>query len=118
MEGLLDKLWEKGFIPLFFTRENTPTRFPRDGGSPSDLMSRLKGDSSPLVQFPVNNALFIKAGHPLFQKYHDRNNCVPGFMACEPVVEATFFARPLHRQMYSMEQVVEQTERLLSHNPA
>jgi hypothetical protein len=63
------------------------------------------------VQFTVNNAMLVKAGHPLFDQYRENRNFRFQFIGNDAIVDKVFFARPAHRRLYSIEQLVEDTER-------
>jgi hypothetical protein len=112
IDSLLGKFWDKGFALLAMPQEHVETPSPRLGEH-ATLLSHLKGKSksSDLVMFTVNNALLVKAGHPLFQKYRDRSNYRLQFVGNEPLVDSVFFARPSDRKMYTMRQFVEDTEK-------
>jgi hypothetical protein len=113
LETLIDKLWEKGFASLMFVLENRPITAPQPAGS-SSLLAHLKGEATGSTTFAVNNCLFVKAGHPLFQKYRERANCHSHFVGSEPVVNDVFFARPPDRRMYGMQEFVEDTEKAMA----
>ena len=113
LESLIDKLWEKGFATLMFVLESKPIAAPQAAGS-SSLLAHLKGEANGPTTFAVNNCLFVKAGHPLFQKYRERANCHSHFIGNEPLVGDAFFARPPDRRMYSMQEFVEDTEKSLA----
>jgi hypothetical protein len=76
------------------------------------LATQLKGKDtvSDATPFTVNNALFVRSGHPLFEAYRNRGNFRMGFIGNELLVDKVFFARPAQRKMYSMSQFVEDTE--------
>jgi hypothetical protein len=112
LESLIEKVWEKGFATLMFSLENKPVAGPPSCGC-RDLVAQLKGTAANSVTFTVNNCLFVKAGHSLFQRYRDRANCHLDFVADEPLVNSVFFARPADRRIYSLRQCVEDTEREL-----
>jgi hypothetical protein len=112
LESLIDKLWEKGFATLMFALDR-PIAAPQAAG-PSSLLSHLKGQGTGSTTFAVNNCLFVKAGHPLFEKYRERANCHSHFVGNEPLVNDVFFARPPDRRMYSMQKFVEDTEKSLA----
>ena len=111
LESLIDKLWEKGFATLMFVLDK-PIAAPQAAG-PSSLLSHLKGQATGSTTFAVNNCLFVKAGHPLFEKYRERTNCHSHFVGNEPLVNDVFFARPPDRRMYSMQKFVEDVEKSL-----
>lgn len=109
VESLQDKLFEKGFASLMFIREGDKVRFPGNEGNTS-LLSRLAGGEREYVTFTTNNALLIKAGHPLFEKYYSRKNYNMNYVSPEPIVHDMFFARPPQRKNYSLSQFLEATE--------
>lgn len=111
LESLIDKLWEKGFATLMFVLDK-PIAAPQAAG-PSSLLSHLKGQATGSTTFAVNNCLFVKAGHPLFEKYRERTNCHSHFVGNEPLVNDVFFARPPDRRMYGMQKFVEDVEKSL-----
>ena len=109
VESLQDKLFEKGFASLMFIREGEKVRFPKNVDS-SELLSRLTDGERESVTFTTNNALLIKAGHPLFEKYYNRKNYNMNFVSPEPIVHNMFFARPPQRNNYTLSQFLEATE--------
>lgn len=114
VEQLLGKLYDKRFAMLMFVREHVPAQFPGDG---KGLQARLaKGDGR--VSFTTNNAIFVKPGHSLFERYYDRANVNQHFVADEPVVSRTFFERPAGRRPYALTEFLEATERELPSYPA
>jgi len=113
VDGLLMKLQEKGFAPLMFVLEKVAAHFPGDT-SKRGILDVLKDGTQGSALFTTNNAVFVRSGHPLFEKYYDRKNYRKHFIADEPVVNAMFFARPPERRMYSMQDFVEDSERALS----
>jgi len=113
VDQLLEKIFAKGFAPLFFAKELTPTRFMGDEGR-SGLVERLTSVAREDVSFTTNNALFVKAGHRLFDKYYHRHNLKPSFMTNESVVNAAFFARPPDRRHYSIAEFLAATEQAFS----
>lgn len=110
LEFLIEKLWDKGFATLMFVLNDLSIAGPQVSGSAS-VLSHLRGRTSGLTTFAVNNCMFVKAGHPLFQKYRERGNCSSHSVANEPLVNEVFFARPPERRMYSIDQIVDDTER-------
>jgi len=102
---LLDKLYAKGFAPLMFVKESDPTSFPDEG-----LGRFLKKAITNKISFTNNNAVFVKSGHPLFEKYNDYKNYHFQFVAPEPIVRSMFFERPSQRRSYTIEQVTAATE--------
>ena len=108
VEQLLGKIHDKGFAPLMFVKEHEPASFPA-GGKPS-LIERLTGSRMDGLKFTTNNAIFVKAGHPLFDKYYDRKNYHTHFVAPEAVVSSAFFERPSGRKTYSINDFLVATE--------
>jgi hypothetical protein len=66
------------------------------------------------VQFDVTNALFVRSGHPLFARYHQKQGSRLHFAAAEPVVGRVYFERPLRRRFPTAQEFLEDTERVLS----
>jgi SAM-dependent methyltransferase len=112
VDHLLDRIYEKGFAPLMFVRELMPAQFT-GGGRQSGLIERLTESGRDPVSFTTNNALFVKTGHPLFQKHYDRKNYHQHFISQEAVVKAAFFDRPPQRDMYTVAQFAADTEERL-----
>ncbi len=112
IQDLLTKLWEKGFGMLMFALENKPHAQPQVGG-PSHLLTELKRTSGNTLVLTVNNGLFIKAGHPLYNSYRERPDGQLHFIGNERLVNDVFFSRPPNRRMYSVQQFVEDTEKAL-----
>jgi SAM-dependent methyltransferase len=110
-ETLLGKMREKGFAPLLFVQPNKPVKCPRSGAS--DLAATLEEGTLPTVAFNVTNALFIKAGHPLFERYYEKKYYHLHFVAPEPIIRNTYFDRPPGRRFATAEEFVEETERTL-----
>ena len=108
-ETLLAKMYEKGFAPLFYVISSEPARFAGSGSK--GLLGRLQNGGLEAIDLVVTNALFVKAGHPLFGRYYDRKNYHVRFVAPEPIVRATYFDRPPDRRHYTVEQFLEETER-------
>jgi hypothetical protein len=112
IQSLPDKFRASGLALLAMPEENITTPPPQLSGQ-SDLLSRLKGKdatSDPVV-FTVNNALLVKAGHPLFERYRKPQSYRLRFVGDEQLVNSVFFARPPNRKMYTIGQLVEDTER-------
>jgi SAM-dependent methyltransferase len=109
VEGLLDKLHSVKFAPLMFVRESVPASFPGEGGS-AGLKESLADGVLPSATFTTNNAVFVRAGHPLYERYYERKNYHLHFIAQEPVVRSMFFERPGQRRSYSLSQFIEDTE--------
>jgi SAM-dependent methyltransferase len=109
---LLETLYSKGFAPLMFVTEKDPVEFPRPTSSD---VATLFGPSASAGKrsFTTNNAVFVKRGHPLFEKYYNRGNYKTRFVSGEEIVERMFFARPSGRKDYSLSHFVEETERSL-----
>lgn len=112
VEQLLDKIYEKRFAPLMFVRENDPARFTAGEGR-SGLVSQLSDGAADTVIFTTNNAVFVKPGHPLFEKYYNRRNYHLHFIAPEPIVREIFYARPAGRRFYTKADFLEPTEKAL-----
>lgn len=112
IQSLLDVLRQNGFALLAMAQENITTPPPRVVGG-SDLLKEIKGERmlSDGVVFTVNNALLVKSGHHLFEKYSDPQNYRLQFIGNENLVNNVFFSRPFDRKMYSMRHFVEATER-------
>jgi hypothetical protein len=118
IQSLLERLRESGFALLAMPQEDVTTQPPRLDQR-SDLLTRLQGKgvvSDPVV-FTVNNALLVKAGHPLFDKYRESRNYRLQFIGDEPLVNDVYFARPSNRKMYAMRQLLEDTERGFASEP-
>lgn len=107
-EQLLDKMRAKRFAPLMFMVGHTPARFPGDDGG--RLIDRFTGDGADTVTFPVNNAVFVKSGHPLFERYFEPKNFHMRFIASEPIIRSMFFERPAERRLYTIEKFLEDCE--------
>ncbi|HEY4256781.1 MAG TPA: hypothetical protein VGM66_06185 [Candidatus Udaeobacter sp.] len=118
IQSLIEKFRETGFALLAMPQENLTTPPPKMA-RPSNLLTELKGEtmqSDPVV-FTVNNALLVKAGHPLYEKYRDPRNYRMEFVGDEPLVNDVFFSRPSQRQMYPLRQFIEDTERGFRREP-
>ena len=111
-DTLLDTLRTKGFVPLIYARENKPFRYPAETRPPT-LGGRITGNAVADVLFPVNNALLIRQGHPLYEKYNADDSFKLDFIAPEPLVDAIYFQRPPHRRKYSLQELVADLERSL-----
>lgn len=110
-ESLLDTMHAKGFAPLLFVQPNKPAKNPA-GGSGS-VAAAIDAEALSQVTFNVTNALFIKRGHPLFERYYDKRNFHLHFIAPEPIVHRTYFERPAKRRDYTLAQFLEATEKAL-----
>jgi hypothetical protein len=108
-ESLLDRLYKRGFAPLFYVTNAEPTRFP--GAGSRGLLGRLTERGLDAVPLVVTNALLVKAGHPLFTQYNDLKNYHIRFVAPEEAVRRAYFDRPPNRHFHTAQQFVEQTER-------
>lgn len=119
IQSLLEQLHACGFALLAMPQEDIVTGPPRLDQR-SDLLAHLrgKGAASDPVVFTVNNALLVKAGHPLFEKYREAHNYRLQFIGDEALVNSVFFARPSNRKMYALNQLVEDTERSFAAAPA
>ena len=115
-ESLLDKIHKKGFAPLMFVREAVPASWSKEAGR-SETKDFFGEGTLPSLNFTTNNAVFIRSGHPLFEKYYDRKNYHLHFISPEPLVRSMYFDRPAQRRMYSLSQFVEDTEAAFR-NPA
>lgn len=111
LASLVDMLWDKGFATLMFAIAGKPIGAPGLGGAAS-VMARVTGGAGSRV-FPVNNCLFVKAGHPLYEKYRDRSHRGTHVIANEPLIRDVFFAEPAGRRMYSAAEFLVDTERSL-----
>lgn len=109
VETLQDKIFEKGFAPLMFIREGESIEVPKNAED-SSLLTRLTNDGRGAVKFTTNNALLIRAGHPLFEKYYKRQNFNMNFVSPEKIVMDMFFSRPPQRRNYSLSEFLEATE--------
>jgi SAM-dependent methyltransferase len=106
-EQLLDKMHAKGFAPLFFVQQNKPIKNPLE-------QAALSAGTLHSVQFDVTNALFVRSGHPLFGRYHQKPSRRLHFAAAEPVVGSVYFERPPVRRFPTAQEFQEDTERALS----
>lgn len=113
LDSLIDKIWESGFATLMFALNDKPIAAPQLAGS-SSLLAHLKGEATGASAFAVNNCLFVKTGHPLFEKYRNRAGRHPNIVANETLVHEVFFARPPDRRMYSLQEFVEDTEKAIA----
>jgi hypothetical protein len=111
LSSLIDLLWEKGFATLMFALAGKRVSSPGLTG-PAGVVARLTGGTGSRV-FPVNNCMFVRAGHPLFEKHRDRANCHTHVVANEALVRDVFFAEPAGRRMYGAEEFIADTERSL-----
>jgi hypothetical protein len=111
LASLVDLLWDKGFATLMFALAGKPIASPALSGS-AGVMARITGSTGSRV-FPVNNCLFVKAGHPLFDKYRDKAHRGTHVVADEAIVRDVFFAEPAGRRMYSAAEFLVDTERSL-----
>jgi hypothetical protein len=109
LASLTDMVWQKGFATLMFAVAGKRVVAP-GLTAPAGVVARLSGGTNSRV-FPVNNCLFVKAGHPLFERYRGRAST--HVVADEPLVRDVFFAEPAGRRMYGAEQFVADTERSL-----
>jgi SAM-dependent methyltransferase len=112
VKSLLERIEGTGFAPLMFVRERVPVTVNAQAGELTTKGLLIDGARGP-VTFTTNNALFVKAGHPLFEKYYNGRNFHDHFIADEPLVASTFFSRPVGRRRYAIGEIVEATEKLL-----
>jgi hypothetical protein len=105
LASLIDRLYEKGFATLMFVRAGKRV-------APAGVLARLTGENDSRV-FAVNNCMFVRAGHPLFEKYRDRPNPHANVVANEALVHDVFFAQPTGRRMYRADEFIVDTERAL-----
>ena len=108
---LLTKMRTAGFVPLFYVVSGEPIGFP--GGRARGLLSRLSDGALDAVSLVMTNALFVKTGHPLFERYYDERVADLRFVAPEDVVREVFFERPPKRKFPTMQQFLEDTEHAL-----
>jgi SAM-dependent methyltransferase len=106
---LLEKIRDKGFAPLIFATAQEPVRFA-EGGALPNLLDRLADSGRGSVRYTTNNAVFVRAGHPLFQKYYEPRNFTTRFVAPEPLVKSMFFDRSAERRAYTAVEFLEATE--------
>jgi hypothetical protein len=106
-EQLLEKMYAKGFAALFFVQQNKPMKNPLQ-------QAALSAGTLSSVQFDVTNALFVRAGHPLFGQYRHRPSSRLHFAAAEPLVGSVYFERPPQRRFPTAQELLEDTERALS----
>jgi hypothetical protein len=106
-EQLLDKMHAKGFAPLFFVQQNKPMKNPFG-------TSALSAGTLDSIQFDVTNALFVRAGHPLFARYYQKSSKRLHFAAPEAVIAGAYFERPPQRRFPTAQEFLEDTERALS----
>ena len=106
-EQLLDKMHAKGFAPLFFVQQNKPMKNPLE-------QAALSAGTLNSVQFDVTNAFFVRSGHPLFMRYHQKPGSRLHMAAAEPVVGRVYFERPPQRRFPTAQEFLEDTERALS----
>jgi hypothetical protein len=111
LASLIDRIWEKGFATLVFVLAGKRVVPPGLTGS-AGVVARLTGGTGSRV-FPVNNCMFVRAGHPLFEKYRDRANRHTHVVANEALVQDVFFAEPSGRRMYGADELIADTERSL-----
>ena len=109
LSSLIDLLWQKGFATLMFALAGKRIASPARSSS-SGVVARLTGGTGARV-FPVNNCMFVRAGHPLFEKY--RANRSTHIVANEALVNDVFFAEPAGRRMYGPDEFIVDTERSL-----
>jgi hypothetical protein len=109
LQSLVHLLWDKGFATLMFALAGK--RIVPPGGS-TDVIARLTGGPGSRV-FPVNNCLFVGAGHPLFEKYRARANRGTHVVADEALIRDVFFAEPPGRRVYGAAEFIVDTERAL-----
>jgi SAM-dependent methyltransferase len=105
---LFEKLYEKQFAPLFLVEQQTPVCL--QGEHKSGLFDGLSSETREKVQFTTNNAVFVKAGHALFERYYDKQNYRFGFVSPEVAVKRMFFDRPRKRRDYGVEDFLRPTE--------
>lgn len=109
LSSLVTQLWDKGFSTLMFALADKRIVSPALS-SPAGVVARLTGGTGSRV-FPVNNCMFVRAGHPLFEKY--RANRSTHVVVDEALVNDVFFAEPQGRRTYSAEEFIVDTERSL-----
>ena len=110
LASLIERLYEKGFATLMFARAGQRIAPP---GQPSGVLARLTGGNNDDRVFAVNNCMFVRAGHPLFEKYRDRIGFQTDVVANEALVQDVFFAQPAGRRMYSPDEFIADTQRSL-----
>jgi SAM-dependent methyltransferase len=116
VEQLLEKIYDKKFAPLMFVREHEPSSFP-DKAAKGGMLDRLMAKQLHGVKFTTNNAVFVKAGHPLFDAYYKKENFNLHFVAPEQIVSEMFFERPTGRKMYTMNDFLVATEKAIQRAP-
>ena len=108
VDELFEKLYEKQFAPLLIAEENKPIGFAQQ--QKANFLEGWSSESRGQVQFTTKNAIFVKNGHPLFDRHYDKQNYRFGFIAAETLVRRTFFDRPKKRRDYSARDFVNTVE--------
>ena len=90
-DTLYDVLTEAGWAPVFCAIAGEST------------FKTSKGNLN--CNFPLNNIVMVRPGHPLHTKAYGRSNFSSGFMVAEPWIERMFFGSPSSK--YTRTQVIE-----------
>ena len=109
ISSLLDRLYNARFALLMFVEEKVPANLPRKSTPVRRLMGRFSGSDGETSGklFTTNNMLLVKEGHPLFERYYNRENFRPQFIAEEEIVARTFFSSSTPgRQRYTSEMLL------------
>jgi hypothetical protein len=106
---LLEKIYQKRFAPLLFVNPHIPIKCPAT--NVATVKHTLSQGTLPQVTFNVTNALFVRDGHPLFQRYYDQSNFFSPFVAPEAIVVRSYFDRPPGRRDHTLQSFVEETEK-------
>ena len=90
-DTLYDVLTEAGWAPVFCAIAGEST------------FKTSKGNLN--CNFPLNNIVMVRPGHPLHTKAYGRSNFSSGLMVAEPWIERMFFGSPSSK--YTRTQVIE-----------
>lgn len=94
VEKLLEELKDAGFAQIFFVRENTPFTITGQANKDSSgvrgaINSLLNRSTTEPRNLTVNNGIFVKKGHPLFDKYYGTTST--HFVGSETFIEDLYF---------------------------
>jgi SAM-dependent methyltransferase len=110
LEDFLAQMYRKGFAVLMFDVGDAPVGFPLPGPAPEGTAA---GDAL-TRKFALGNAMFVKGGHPLFERYHRPELFTRHMLAPEDVVRRTFFDREGERRVLSRDEMLAQVDALFT----
>jgi SAM-dependent methyltransferase len=109
LDDLLHKVYGKGFATVMFFEAQQPIKFSKL--SSNGLLGRLDRRWQEPRTFATNNGVFVKEGHPIWQRYYSASVASKHFVGSEGFLGEMFFRAEAGAKVLTKDDIAEEVRK-------